>query len=182
MAKKKTAKKTTGENTTTYSTRLNDQQRVLIEEAAAISGVSASKFIRDAALQAAADTVNANGSNDAAILAAMMSLADVLKKPQATVTYFSEVVQHSTERTISIADSSTSLDIHIEDNKGHDLHFQPVSIQANTLRPYQLKTLTEIAASCPITFSDAFRRAVEGTTESKLKFTPKANPRAMLED
>ena len=186
MAKKKTANKTTkkapAEQTTTYSTRLNDAQRSVLEEAAEIAGVSTSKFIRDAALKAAADTLNASGKNEAAILSTLLSLADVIKRPQATVSHYSSEMEHTIERTISISNSGCSLQAHITDTNGNELDFVPVEITGNTLTTIQMKSLCEIAANCPITFSEAFRRAMEGTSDSQLKFTPIANPQAVLED
>lgn len=179
---KKTSKKSPAEKTTTYSTRLNDEQKALVEEAAAIAGVSASKFIRDAALQAALDGVNAYGTNDAAILASMLSLADVLKKPHATITFHSNVVEHSTERTIAIGHSGTPLTLPISDDKGEDLDFRPVAIRANTLTHDQLKTLREIAVNCPISFSNAFRRAIDGANHERPQFVPKAKSQAILDD
>ena len=181
MAKKPT-KKAAAEKTTTYSTRLNDEQRALVEQAASSRGVSASKFIRDAALQAAVDAVNAEGTNDAAILASMMALADVLKSPQATITYHSGVVEHTTQRTVSVGRAGTPIDVHITADNGEDLDFRPVSIQAETLTQKQLMTLREIAVSCPITFSSAFKRAIDGSDKELPMFTPKASTQSMLDN
>jgi uncharacterized protein (DUF1778 family) len=181
MAKKST-KKAPAEKTTTYSTRLNEDQKTVLEEAAAIKGISASKFIRDAALQAAVDTVNAHGSNDAAILSSLLSLADVLKRPEATVTFHSDEIDHSTERKLILDNNGTSLAVNITDDNGNDLHFYPVSIRGESLTSKQLNTLRDIAASCPITFSETFRRAIDGVNGKQLDFTPKANANTVIDD
>lgn len=179
---KKTPKKDPTEKTTTYSTRLNDEQRSLLEEAASIAGVSAAKLIRDAALRAAADTVNSQGPNEAAIMSSMYTLAGSLKNPQATVTFHSSEIEYTTERTIAISNADTSLDGCIQVNGTDDIEFVPTKIRAHFLSVGQIRTLREIAVNCPITFSDAFRRAIDGADEKTLTFTPRANPQSLIDE
>lgn len=179
---KKTTKKDATEKTTTYSTRLNDEQRSLLEEAASIAGVSAAKLIRDAALRAAADTVNAQGGNDAAILSSMHALAGTLKNPHATVTYHCDEMDYSTDKTITISNAEASLDSCIKVDGNVDFQFEPKSIRGHFLTTAQLNTLREIAINCPITFSDAFRRALDGADDRSISFTPRANPQSLIDE
>lgn len=179
---KKTTKTDTAEKTTTYSTRLSDEHRALVEEASNIFGVSASKFIRDAAIRAALDAINAQGDNDAAITSSMHALTDTLKNPKVTVKLHSQELQHSTERTISISNAYTPLDNLVDVDGNQDISFDAVGVRGKILTEKQIDLLRDIALNCPITFGDAFRRALDGADTHDIKFTPRASPQPLNDD
>jgi len=179
---KKTPANTPSDKSTTYSTRLNDEQRALLEQAAEIEGVSASKFIRDAALKAAADTVNSSGNNERAIYAAVYSLADIVRNPKASVTMHSDDIDHSYEREISLTNGDVTLQPTSPVDDLYDDVFRPHSIRGQTLGHHKVQILLSIAESCPISFARAFRTAFSGNDDKPLEFSPKANPAKILED
>jgi uncharacterized protein (DUF1778 family) len=59
-----TAKKNDKDDTTTVSTRFDDKQKELLEDAATAANCTVSKFVRDAALQKAVAVLNASGASE----------------------------------------------------------------------------------------------------------------------
>lgn len=168
------------DKTTTYSTRLNEKQRALLEEAAEALGVSASKFIRDAALLAAADAVNTQGQNEAAIDTAMHTLAEKIKHPSVVIRERSLVIGQTREHEVQASPGDIALRTHNSDETD-EYEFYAESINIPTLTKGEIRTLRDIAESCPIAFSAAFRKAVDGTSRTPIPFTPRANPKQILD-
>jgi uncharacterized protein (DUF1778 family) len=71
----------TAPETTTISTRLTTQHRELIEKAAGIANVSPAKFIRQAAVDRAADVINADGDSVAALRRLAQLVVEQLQNP-----------------------------------------------------------------------------------------------------
>ena len=133
MAKKKPTGKAPVDKTTTYSTRLNDQQKGHLEQAAALMGVSASRFIRDATLRAAADVVNSSAPNDRAINAIAQQLANSICDQQAAL----EFVDENGEITHSKATLNNGyLSMNTANDQDFDLPQRTlVSIKINSMKP-----------------------------------------------
>ena len=180
MAKKKTTKKTAADKTTTYSTRLNDEQREHLENAAASTGVSASRFIRDATLRAAADVVNSTAPNDRAITAIAQRLADSISNQQAELEYQYEDDQVSVSKA-----SLNNGYLPINQDRQHEefeLNRHLLSVKINSLSPQDIRQLRAIAESCPFTFAQAFLKAMRGASEPMPEFSPRSNPDSLLSD
>jgi len=180
MAKKKQTKKPAAEKTTTYSTRLNEEQKEHLEQAAAFTGVSASRFIRDATLRAAADVVNATAPHDRAISAIAQLLADSISNQHAELEYLYEDDQVSRVKA-SLNNGYLSLSQDQGDDE-YELRKILVSIKINTLAPQEVRQLNSIAESCPFAFAQAFTKAMRGVGEPLPEFTPRSNPDRLLSD
>ncbi|MBB6431378.1 uncharacterized protein (DUF1778 family) [Algisphaera agarilytica] len=71
----------TENRTASYSTRFSPQQRDVIDEAAKLSGCSAAKFIREAAVARATDTVNASEEAGAVLKRLAALVVEQLQNP-----------------------------------------------------------------------------------------------------
>lgn len=71
--------------TTGYTTRLNDEQARVVEDAARILNVTAAKFIRDAAIARASEVVNSQGRNALALRQLAVQIARQLADPNLSV-------------------------------------------------------------------------------------------------
>lgn len=180
MAKKNTPKKSVAEKTTTYSTRLNDEQREHLEHAAASLGVSASRFIRDATLRAAADVVNATAPNDRAINAIAQRLVDSILNQQATLGFADEFENQYTEKAIlnNATLPMSQFFAQREDEPRRELEY----ITINTLNKREMRQLTEIAESCPFAFAQAFLKATRGASEPLPEFSARSNPDKLMSE
>lgn len=160
MAKKATKKKTgtrgPDNTTTTYSTRLSQTQRELVEQASQIADVSPSKFIRDAAIRAAADTINAAPPQSDAV-------AELARK----------VVKLATDAEIRIDSTNAASDTDTHhysaragrislDHGGPEWHdqFTPQSVEVSHLREYERRALRQMAESCPLALAQAIKDAL----------------------
>lgn len=180
MAKKKTTKKTPADKTTTYSTRLNDEQREHLEQAAGLKGVSASRFIRDATLRAAADAVNATAPNDRAITAIAQRLANSLVDQQAKLKFVDEFDQ-ATHSKVSLNNGHLAM---AQTNQNDESQPERTlsSIEINTLTTQEIRQLKSIAESCPIAFAQAFLKAMTGANEPLPEFTVRSKPDQLVAD
>lgn len=76
--------------TTGYTTRLNDEQARVVEDAAKILNVTTAKFIRDAAIARASEVVNSQGRNALALRQFAVQMATQLMDPLLEVTGLAE--------------------------------------------------------------------------------------------
>lgn len=180
MAKKQTAKAApTTEKTTTYSTRLNDEQRECLERAASIAGVSASRFMRDATLRAAADIENGAAPNDRAISHLTKRIADNLLSPKVQLSYEDDYQQ-------------TTINTHL--CSGDWMSVAPVesvapgelatlkAIRVDAIQGKDLQYLRQMAQLCPFTFARALITALHGATDPSPEFTGRTDPERILND
>lgn len=180
MAKKQSTKPApAAEKTTTYSTRLNDEQRESLERASQQAGVSASRFMRDATLRAAADLENSVSPNDRAIAQLAGKLAETLLKMKVDVEYEDEAAQTQSRSIFSPTDW-TELPTVKSQISGEPL--PPSAIRVESLTPHEITQLAEMARLCPLTLSRSLIAALTGVREPAPTFTPKSDPDRLLND
>ena len=179
MAKKKPEKSLSTEGSTTYSTRLADDQKELLEQAAALTGVSASRFIRDATLRAALDVVNAAPPNDRAIQATMARIADILLNQPYKLVKQNYAGVPFTKKGLG---SRQSIDLQVNRSDVLEESEEPVSLILESISHDDIKNLESIARSCPVTFAQSMVKAILGVTEPLPTFAPKADPDRHLND
>ena len=183
MAKRPTKNAPASEKTTTYSTRLNQEQREQLEEAAALAGVSASRFIRDATLRAVADTLNASPPNDRALAAMARKVAEQLARPCIEVIYDNTVsgYDHQETRLIGLARKPVNIGYASEDSEDR-WGYHPTAVSSEVLSERLLHQLAEIVESCPHSFINALLAELRSGAEPAPEFKPKTDSRKLLND
>jgi uncharacterized protein (DUF1778 family) len=181
MAKKQTTKPApAAEKTTTYSTRLNDEQRESLERASQQAGVSASRFMRDATLRAAADLENSVSPNDRAMTHLAGRLAETLLNPKVDFRYDDEADQ-SHERT-ALGNAEWCSPPVVDSSIVPDEQCPVSAFRVHGLSPSEIAQLTEMARLCPITFSRTLISALTGVREPAPKFVARSDPDRLLND
>lgn len=179
MAKKSSATPSASDKTTTYSTRLNDDQKQSLETAAQIAGVSASRFIRDATLRAAADIENAAAPNDRAIAHLAKRLADTLLNQRVHIRYDDEAGEHD-ERALVGSSSWTELPKVESILPGEQCTAS--AIRVDRLTSNEVSQLADMAHACPLALSSAIISALTGASEPAPTFVTKSDPIRLLND
>lgn len=182
MAKKNTKTTTKAEQTTTYSTRLNNEERLILEEAATLTDVSSSKFIRNATLQASSETLNAAAPNDRAVKSIARTLAKQLLELQCEINYETDYEGYTPSRTVLLQSLNTiNLEYPVSD-ESHEIEFVAKSITPNTMSKPQINKLIQIAQSCPQTFVECLINELQGRAESEPDFNPRVDMSSIAKD
>lgn len=182
MAKRTTKKAPAAEKTTTYSTRFNSEQREQLEEAAALMGVSGSRFFRDATLRVVADTLNASPPNDRALTSMARAVADQLVSPRIEVHYECDAYNDRREkRLVNLDNAPAAIDYKL-DNGEPDLDWRPCAVSANILTDRDVQQLTRIAENCPHSFVVALLVELRSGSAPVPEFKPRTDSRKLLND
>jgi len=179
MAKKQTTKTAPVEKTTTYSTRLNEEQRERLEWAAAASNMSASRFMRDATLRAAYDLDNAAPPHDRAIAILAKRVADGLLDPTAKVTKENEYEQ---KVTVPYRASNGSISLVTSDSDNPEDSWRVTELRIDGMSKDDIQQIRQMARVCPLSFAQALIAAFDGVTEPAPKFVVRSDPDRMLAD
>jgi len=181
MAKKSTKTAAKAEQTTTYSTRLNNKEKQILEDAAALADVSSSKFIRNATLQASSEIINAAAPNDRAIKTAARILAKQLLDNQLEINYRGEHEYFETSRTV-VLQSNTNIDLSYPCDEDQHLPFHPHSITPKIMNKLQINRLINVAQNCPQAFVESLVLELQGRVDDEPEFTPRVDVGSILKD
>jgi uncharacterized protein (DUF1778 family) len=179
MAKKQTTKTVPVEKTTTYSTRLNEEQRERLEQAASAANMSASRFMRDATLRAASDLHNAAPPFDRSLAKFAKLVANSLLDPTVEVTKQNEYEQ---THTVTFRASNGPISLEPSHSEKPEESWRPKELRIEGLTPDDVQNLREMARVCPLSFSQALIAALDGVTEPAPKFVVRSDPDRMLAD
>lgn len=181
MAKKSTKTAVKAEQTTTYSTRLSDEEKRILEEAATLADMSSSKFIRNATLKASVEKINAASPNDLAIKTIARVLAKQLLDNQLEINYHGEHEHFETSRTV-VLQSDTNIDLEYPCDGEQYPHFHPHSITPRIMSRLQINRLIKVAQNCPQTFVESLVHELQGRVDDIPEFTPRVDMGSIAED
>lgn len=179
MAKKKTTKAAPTEKTTTYSTRLNDEQRERLERAASASNMSASRFMRDATLRAASDLHNAAPPFDRSLASFAKLVANSLLDPTVKVTKQNEYEQ---THTVIYRASNGPISLEPSHSEKPEDSWRPKELRIDGLTSDDIMNLREMARVCPLSLAQALIAAFDGVTEPAPKFVARSDPDRLIAD
>lgn len=161
--------------TTTYSTRLSPEQRKLLDQAAALTDVTPSKFIRDAAIRAAIDVVNAAPPQDGAIAQMAERVVKLTTDARFTVRYvdaFREMFSYdhgAASGAIGFFDGGTGSD-----------QMTAESVEVDRLKAFEGASLVAMLKTCPAALCGAMLSALS-KPESAVRYEPRVDPASLGE-
>lgn len=182
MTKKSTKTAAKTEQTTTYSTRLNTEEKQILEDAAALTDVSSSKFIRNATLQASSEIINAAAPNDRAVKTSARLLAKQMLELQCEINYHGDYADYETSRNV-ILQSSGEIDLRYPNfSEEHDVQFVAHSIVPKVMQRAQINKLIKVAQNCPHAFVEALINELQGRVDEEPDFTPRVDIGSIIKD